>query len=67
MFVVDATVGPTETDEAVVKVLRRAGKPVVLVANKVDNTRTEADAADLWALGPRRALPGLRAARPRQR
>jgi GTP-binding protein len=51
MFVVDATVGPTETDEAVVKVLRRAGKPVVLVANKVDNTRTEADAADLWALG----------------
>jgi GTPase len=51
MFVVDATVGPTETDEAVVKVLRRAGKPVVLVANKVDNTRTEADAADLWAFG----------------
>ena len=51
VFVVDATVGPTDTDEAVVKVLRRAGKPVILVANKVDNTRTEADAAELWALG----------------
>jgi len=51
MFVVDATVGPTDTDEAVVKVLRRAGKPVVLVANKVDNAKTEADAADLWSLG----------------
>jgi GTP-binding protein len=51
MFVVDATVGPTDTDEAVVKVLRRAGKPVVLVANKVDNAKTEADASDLWALG----------------
>ncbi len=51
MFVVDATVGATDTDEAVVKVLRRSGKPVVLVANKVDDARTEADAAMLWSLG----------------
>ena len=51
LFVVDATVGATETDEAVVKVLRRAGKPVVLVANKVDGEKAEADAADLWSLG----------------
>ena len=33
-FVVDATVGATDTDEAVVEVLRRSGKPVILVANK---------------------------------
>jgi GTP-binding protein len=51
LFVVDATVGATETDEAVVKVLRRAGKPVVLVANKVDGEKAEADAAALWSLG----------------
>jgi GTP-binding protein len=51
IFVVDATVGATDTDEAVVRVLRRAGKPVVLVANKVDDARTEADAAGLWSLG----------------
>jgi len=51
LFVVDATVGATDTDEAVVRVLRRAGKPVVLVANKVDDARTEADAAVLWSLG----------------
>jgi GTP-binding protein len=51
LFVVDATVGPTDTDEAVVQVLRRAGKPVVLVANKVDDAKTEADAANLWSLG----------------
>jgi GTP-binding protein len=51
LFVVDATVGPTDTDEAVVRVLRRAGKPVVLVANKVDNAKAEADAAALWSLG----------------
>ncbi len=51
MFVVDATVGATDTDEAVVKLVRRSGKPVVLVANKVDDLRAEADAAMLWSLG----------------
>jgi GTP-binding protein len=51
MFVVDATVGATDDDEAVVKLLRRSGKPVILVANKVDDQRTEADAAALWNLG----------------
>ncbi len=51
LFVVDATVGATDSDEQVVKVLRRAGKPVVLVANKVDDERAEADATMLWSLG----------------
>ncbi|MDV5144682.1 ribosome biogenesis GTPase Der [Streptomyces sp. SBC-4] len=51
LFVVDATVGATDTDEAVVKLLRRAGKPVVLAANKVDGQSGEADAATLWSLG----------------
>ncbi|MCL2783285.1 MAG: ribosome biogenesis GTPase Der [Propionibacteriaceae bacterium] len=51
IFVVDATVGTTDEDEAVVKVLRRAKKPVVLAANKVDDQRTEADAATMWNLG----------------
>jgi GTPase len=51
LLVVDATVGATDTDEAVVRVLRRAGKPVVLAANKVDGARGEADAAALWNLG----------------
>ena len=51
MFVVDATVGATDTDEAVVKVLRRAKKPVLLVANKADDAATEIQAASLWGLG----------------
>ncbi len=51
MFVVDSTVGATDADEAVVRVLRRAGKPVVLAANKVDDERGEPDAAALWSLG----------------
>ena len=45
LFVVDARVGATDEDEAVARVLRRAGKPVVLVANKVDDAASEADAA----------------------
>jgi GTP-binding protein len=51
VFVVDSTVGATDTDEAVVRLLRRAGKPVVLAANKVDGPSGEADAAALWNLG----------------
>lgn len=51
LLVVDAVVGATATDEAAVKVLRRAKTPVILVANKVDDQRTEADAAALWSLG----------------
>ncbi|MGI8680663.1 MAG: ribosome biogenesis GTPase Der [Mycobacteriales bacterium] len=51
LLVVDTTVGATDTDEAVARVLRRAGKPVVLAANKVDDERAEADAAALWSLG----------------
>lgn len=51
LFVVDATVGITDADEAVVKVLRKSGRPVVLAANKVDDQRAEAEAYGLWNLG----------------
>ncbi|MER8030323.1 ribosome biogenesis GTPase Der [Streptomyces bauhiniae] len=51
VFVVDAKVGATDTDEAVVRLLRKAGKPVVLAANKVDGLSGESDAAYLWSLG----------------
>ena len=51
LFVVDAMVGATSTDEHVVKMLRRSGKPVLLVANKIDDARQEPEAAALWNLG----------------
>ncbi|WP_419817140.1 ribosome biogenesis GTPase Der [Glaciibacter flavus] len=51
LFVVDAMVGATSTDEQVVRMLRRAGRPVFLVANKVDDSRQEPEAAALWNLG----------------
>ena len=57
LFVVDAIVGATDDDEAVVRLLRRSGKPVVLVANKVDDQRFESDAAALWNLGLGEPMP----------
>jgi GTPase len=51
VLVVDSTVGATDTEDAVVKVLRRAGVPVLLVANKCDDARSELEAAALWNLG----------------
>ena len=51
LLVVDVTTGVTSTDEHVVRMLRRAGKPVILAANKVDDERGEIQAAELWSLG----------------
>lgn len=46
LFVLDTTTGVTAEDEAVAKILRRAGRPVIVVANKVDSATREAEA---WA------------------
>src|SRR4051812_33438873 len=51
VLVVDASVGATDTDLAAARVLRRSDRPVILVANKVDDERAEAGAAELWSLG----------------
>jgi len=51
VFVVDAMVGATTTDEAVVDVIRKSGKPTILVANKADDHNAELEATALWSLG----------------
>jgi len=51
LFIVDAQVGLTEDDEAVVKLIRRNSVPVILVANKVDGIEAEAQIGNLWSLG----------------
>jgi GTP-binding protein len=52
LFVVDARAGLTPGDEEVADIVRRAKVPVILVANKVDNPKNEAQAmADLHGLG----------------
>ena len=51
VLVVDSSVGATDTDLAAARILRRSDRPVILVANKVDDERSEAGAAELWSLG----------------
>ena len=51
IFVVDAQVGALDEDEALLQLLRRSGKTVVLVANKVDGNAEETQAHALWNLG----------------
>lgn len=51
LFVVDTNVGATDADEAIVKILRQAKVPVILVANKVDDQKAELEVANLWSLG----------------
>jgi GTP-binding protein len=51
LFLVDAVSGMTPADEEAAELLRRATKPVIVAANKADNTAREADAAEFYALG----------------
>jgi GTP-binding protein len=51
LMVVDATVGATDDDEQLIRKLREAKVPVLLIANKVDSPKEEADSASLWSLG----------------
>ena len=57
LFVVDATVGATSTDERVVKLLRASGKPVILAGNKIDDVYQEPEIANLWSLGLGEPMP----------
>jgi GTP-binding protein len=51
LFVVDARAGATALDAEIASLLRRAGRPVVLVANKVESEAQTPDLADLFRLG----------------
>ena len=51
MFVVDAQVGALDEDALLVDLLRKSGKKVILIANKIDNAEDEADGYELWNLG----------------
>jgi GTP-binding protein len=51
LMVVDVTTGVTEEDLAAAKVVRRIGRPVLLVVNKVDDANREPSAWEFVALG----------------
>jgi len=50
-FVVDAQVGALDDDDILVQHLRKAKKPTIIIGNKVDGEREEAEAHGLWSLG----------------
>ena len=51
LFLVDVETGVTDWDEDVAKILRRAKLPVILVANKVDNSGMAYTSAEFYKLG----------------
>ena len=51
LFVVDVMNGVTDLDMAVAAILRRAKKPVLMVANKTDNNDLQYNAAEFYSLG----------------
>ncbi len=51
LFVVDAQVGAVDEDDVMIQALRKSGKKVILIANKVDSANEEAEAHSLWNLG----------------
>jgi GTP-binding protein len=57
LFVVDARAGVTPGDEEVADILRRARKPVLLLANKIDDPAQDSLAFDLHRLGLGEPIP----------
>jgi GTP-binding protein len=57
LFVVDAPSGLTATDREIAEVLRRATKPIMLLANKVDNERRGEMTVEFFELGLGEPMP----------
>jgi GTP-binding protein len=57
LFMVDAREGLTSTDYEVADMLRKAGKPVLLVCNKVDNINLEDAVYEFYNLGLGEPIP----------
>lgn len=51
LFLVDVTTGITDLDLTVTELLRRSGKPIMLVSNKVDTAVKEFGTAEFYSLG----------------
>lgn len=51
LFLVDTEEGITGMDQEVAMLLRKAKKPVILVANKVDNSMRQTQSAEFYGLG----------------
>ncbi len=56
VFLVDVRDGVTPSDLEIADMLRRSSKPILLVANKADNTKLETGAVEFYELGLDEAL-----------
>ncbi|GIZ14818.1 ribosome biogenesis GTPase Der [Capnocytophaga catalasegens] len=57
LFMVDVETGVLGMDQAVAHLLRRSGKPVLLVVNKVDSSKRMLDVTEFYALGFEEIFP----------
>lgn len=57
LFVLDGREGTTALERDIAMLLRRSGKPIIAVANKIDDPRHEEDIYDLYELGFDRVVP----------
>src|SRR2546423_10663200 len=57
LFVIDAQIGITPGDEGGAQILRESHKPVLVIANKIDDPRQESLALELHRLGAGDPIP----------
>ncbi len=57
LFVVDVKTGISDLDDDVADMLRKSGKPVVVMANKADNEKLRWNASEFYALGLGDVIP----------
>jgi GTPase len=57
LFVVDGRSGITPSDQELVQLLRRTGKPVFLTVNKIDSAKQASEVAEFYSLGVDHVFP----------
>lgn len=57
LFIIDISIGALDEERALVNVIRKSGKPVILIGNKADSPETELAIHDLWQLGLGEPIP----------
>ena len=56
-FLIDVRAGPTPVDHAFANLVRRSGKPAILIANKSEGRAAQSDALEAYALGLGEPIP----------
>lgn len=57
LFIIDISVGALDEEVALVSIIRKSGKPVILIGNKADSPETELAIHELWQLGLGEPIP----------